>query len=89
MPHLEPSPVGFLREHKEIWRASVDRFSACSSSARTRRAWSILWNLMDGDYYRKPRKQDAWREIAAKIGVADEECKKKMVSLLISQKGEI
>ncbi|KAJ8881991.1 hypothetical protein PR048_018479 [Dryococelus australis] len=99
--HLdEPSPVGYLREHKGIRRASMDKFSECSSfTARTRRASScpeenlsrlietckqypVLWNPMDGEYYEKPRKQGAWREIAARIGVTDEERKKKMASLL-------
>ncbi|KAJ8889576.1 hypothetical protein PR048_009076 [Dryococelus australis] len=53
MPHFE---------HKGIRRASVDRFS-------TYKQYPVLWNPIQGEYYKKPRKQDAWREIAAKIGV--------------------
>ncbi|KAJ8878815.1 hypothetical protein PR048_019401 [Dryococelus australis] len=48
MAQFAQSPVGFLHQHKGIRRASVDKFSACSSfTARTCRALSSPKRIWD------------------------------------------
>jgi hypothetical protein len=44
----------------------------------------MLWKPKDPAYYRKPLKNDAWREIADSMKIHAEECKNKMISLLSS-----
>jgi hypothetical protein len=48
----------------------------------------VLWNPNDSAYYRKPLKNDAWREIADSMKMDAEECKNKMISLLASYRRE-
>jgi ribonuclease D len=44
----------------------------------------VLWKPKDPAYYRKPLKNDAWREIADFMKMDTEECKNKMIGLLAS-----
>ncbi|KAJ8867083.1 hypothetical protein PR048_032945 [Dryococelus australis] len=95
MSHLGPSPAGFLREHKGTRRANVDsahtpsiEYSEEYLLRETYKQFPVLWDPIHGEYYKKPRKQDAWREIAATIEVTHEECKNKMSSLLSSLRRE-
>ncbi|XP_069688648.1 uncharacterized protein [Periplaneta americana] len=48
----------------------------------------VLWNPSDKDYYKKHKKIDAWRDISTNIGRPEEDCKKKIISLLSSYRRE-
>ncbi|XP_063242791.1 uncharacterized protein LOC134542453 [Bacillus rossius redtenbacheri] len=98
----EPPAVGFFDEHKGIRRASVDVFAARSAHAANME-WSeedmlglievyrthpVLWDPSNRDYYKKAKKMDAWRDIAVTVGQLEDECRKKMISLLSSYRRE-
>lgn len=50
--------------------------------------YPVLWNPANEDYYKKPKKLDAWKEISSQMGAAEEDCKKKVISLLSSFRRE-
>ncbi|KAL1498374.1 hypothetical protein ABEB36_009182 [Hypothenemus hampei] len=48
----------------------------------------LLWKANNPHYFNKFKKQDAWEDIAREMGITNEECKKKMSSLLASLRRE-
>ncbi|GBL83974.1 hypothetical protein AVEN_269453-1, partial [Araneus ventricosus] len=52
------------------------------------RSKTLLWDPKHSDHYRKNLKEDAWNEISKEISSPVAQCKKKMVSLLASNRRE-
>jgi hypothetical protein len=52
------------------------------------KSFPVLWNPAESDYYKKNKKSDAWRDIAMSVGCPEDECKKKIISLLSSYRRE-
>lgn len=52
------------------------------------KAQPVLWSPTDENYFKKNKKADAWRDISSTIGRSDEECRKKIISLLSSYRRE-
>lgn len=48
----------------------------------------LLWNPKDRNYSKKSLRDEAWQEISNEINVPEEECKRKMNSLLASYRRE-
>lgn len=49
---------------------------------------TVLWDPKHKDHFKKPLKEDAWREISVEINKNAEQCKKKMICLLASYRRE-
>jgi hypothetical protein len=49
---------------------------------------NLIWNPQHSDHFNKIKKQDAWADIASKIGRPVEQCKKEMENLLSSLRRE-
>lgn len=52
------------------------------------RTKSLLWDPKHVNHFKKPMKEDAWREIESEMNISAENCKKKMISLLSSYRRE-
>lgn len=48
----------------------------------------ILWNPQDPQHFNKLKKCDAWQELADEFETTQDECKRKMTSLLASLRRE-
>jgi hypothetical protein len=48
----------------------------------------ILWDLRDPQHYNKLKKYDAWQGLARSMETTEEECKRKITSLLASLRRE-
>lgn len=48
----------------------------------------MLWNAQDPQYFNKFKKHDGWQELAVEFETTQEECKRKMTSLLASLRRE-
>jgi len=49
---------------------------------------TVLWFPKDPKYYNKIAKSDAWDDLAKQMKTTTDECKKKMISLNASFRGE-
>lgn len=49
---------------------------------------NLLWDPKHKDHFKKPLREDAWREIAVEINSTAENCKRKMTALLASYRRE-
>lgn len=47
-----------------------------------------LWDPQDPQHYNKLKKHDAWQQLAEEMNTNQEECKRKMTSLLASLRRE-
>lgn len=52
------------------------------------RVKGVLWDPTTPGYYNKTKKNNAWEDIAAKMGKPVDECRRKMISLLSSFRRE-
>lgn len=52
------------------------------------KSFPVLWNPSDKEYFKKPKKMDAWRDIGAVMDQSESECKRKIISLLSSYRRE-
>lgn len=48
----------------------------------------ILWDPRHPEHYNKFKKHDAWQQLAEEMEASEEECKRKMTSLLASLRRE-
>lgn len=99
---VDPSAVGFSREHKDARSARLDGVrDGCVVC--TFMMWSdeqslelislyqkkpVIWDPKNPQYYKKNLKHDAWSDIAHSLERDVEECKNKMISLLASHRRE-
>lgn len=61
---------------------------SCIKLIEVYKAHPVLWNPSDLNYFKKNFKSDAWAEISSKVGVQENECRDKIVSLLSSYRRE-
>jgi hypothetical protein len=48
----------------------------------------ILWDPRDAQHHNKLKKHDAWQDLAREMEITEEECKRKITSLLTSLRRE-